>query len=97
MPDEDLQNFTNPTGYWEHKGAFTVELAKGAQLNHVPDTVSFNGNIAIIRHGRIKQSMGAIQMYSYEQPFYWNYDHIRIIRDGNGHPLWVNYNYRTMI
>ena len=26
MPSEDTKTFVNPTGYWEHNGAFSVEL-----------------------------------------------------------------------
>lgn len=91
---KDTQGFTNPTGYWEYQGAFSVELTDAADLSHVPEGVSVAGQTATVARGRIKQVMGGIQLYALEQPFCWGYKFIKAIRDGSGKLLWVNRDYR---
>ncbi len=94
--EDDLSSFVNPDGYWEHQGAFSVELTQRAGRAHVPATVRFEGNIAYVDTGRIKQTVGGIQLYSFEKPFFWPYDRMRVIRNKDGKLLWVNKDYSTM-
>ena len=90
----DTKTFQNPSGYWEHDGAFSVELTKNADKNIIPSGTKIEGDVVIVDHGRIKQTMGGIQLYSLERPFYWGYNLIKAIRDGAGNLLWVNHGYR---
>jgi len=94
--EQDLSTFINPDGYWEYQGPFSVEVTPGAKRDHVPCTVRFEGNIAYIDAGRIKQTIGGIQLYAFETPFYWGNNMIRAIRDKDGRPIWVNRNYSEM-
>ncbi len=90
-------SFQNPTGYWEHQGAYSVELTPEAETNRVPEGVRVNGTVVTVEVGRVKQTMGGIQLYALEKPFYWGYSYIRCIRDGDGKLLWVNNNCRDEI
>lgn len=94
LVNQEIKDFQNPSGYWEHDGAFSVELVPGTNKNIAPSSVEVQGDTVHVRHGRIKQSMGGIQLYSHEEPFYWGYSFIKVIRDGQGNLLWVNYKYR---
>ncbi len=91
---QDIKVFRNPTGYWEYDGAFSVELTPDADKSIVPPSAEIRGDVVHVRHGRIKQTMGGIQLYSEGNPFYWGYPRIKVIRDGSGNLLWVNYNHR---
>lgn len=90
----DIKTFENPTGNWEYNGAFSVELVPGADKSVVPQTAIVDGDIVRVNKGRIKQSIGGIQLYSEGNPFYWGYIWIKVIRNKNDDLLWVNYNYR---
>ena len=90
----NIKSFKNPSGYWEHEGSFSVELTPDADKSKVPLSVSVRGDIVHVHNGRVKQTMGGIQLYSNGSPFYWGYPRVKVIRDGNGNLLWVNYNYR---
>ncbi len=91
---QEIKDFKNPLGCWEHNGAFSVELVPGTDKNNAPRSAEVRGNTVRVRNGRIKQMTGAIQLYSEERPFYWRYSCIKVIRDGCGVLLWVNYDYR---
>lgn len=91
---QEIKDFQNPSGYWEHDGAFSVELVPEADKSIVPSSAEVEGDTVRVRHGRIKQTMGGIQLHSYESLFYWGYPRIKVIRNGQGKLLWVNYNYR---
>lgn len=87
-------NFNNPTGYWEYDGPFSVELVPDTPTDIVPKNgAAVKGNIVAIHHGRIKQTMGGIQLYAYEQPFYWSYSSIKAIRRPDGSLVWLNWNF----
>ena len=86
--------FNNPTGYWEHQGSYSVELVPGAAKSHLPPTARVSGNTVHVQTGRVKQSMGGIQFYSFEQPFSWGYKFIKAIKDGSGNLIWQNHDYR---
>ena len=90
---QDIKTFRNPTGYWEYEGSFSVELTSDADKSIVPSSAEIRDNTVHVRHGRIKQTMGGIQLYSKDSPFYWGYPYIKVIRDGNRNLLWVNYKY----
>ncbi|MCH7641594.1 hypothetical protein IID22_05365 [Patescibacteria group bacterium] len=92
--EHDLNSFQNPTGYWEHHGAFSLELTTDADKIIIPSTADIDGNIVRVHHGRIKQVMGVIQFYSEGSLFYWGYPRIKVIRDGESNLLWVNNNHR---
>ena len=91
---QEIKDFKNPSGNWEHDGTFSVELVSGTDKSIVPPSAEVEGDTVRVRHGRIEQTIGGIQLYSYESPFYWGYPSIKVIRDGQGKLLWVNYNYR---
>lgn len=91
---QDTKTFKNPSGYWEHNGAFSVELVGGADKSIIPSSAQIRGNTVVVQSGRIKQTIGGIQLYSQESPFYWGYPWIKVIRDSEGNLLWVNYNHR---
>jgi hypothetical protein len=91
---QDTKTFQNPSGYWEYDGAFSIELTPDADKSIVPPGAEVQGDIVRVHHGRIKQTMGGIQLYSEGRPFYWGYPRIKAIRDENGNLLWVNYDYR---
>lgn len=93
-PSRDTKTFRNPTGYWEHIGAFSIELTSDADKSIVPQNAEVQGDIVRVSNGRINQTIGGIQLYSGEIPFFWGYGRIKIIRNGNGDLLWVNYDYR---
>lgn len=90
----DTQDFMNPKGYWEHQGAFSVELTDDADKSVAPESVVFDDQTAIIMYGHIKQTVGGIQLYAGDVPFYWGYRFIKAIRDGNRNLLWVNRDHR---
>ncbi|MHB0865462.1 MAG: hypothetical protein ACYC1Y_00960 [Minisyncoccota bacterium] len=92
--NENLHTFVNPKSYWQHQGPFSVELTDDADKSIAPATVKFEGNVAHVEDGYIKQTVGRIQLYASEKPFYWGYAFIKVIRDGNRKPIWVNYHYR---
>lgn len=94
MPAKDTKTFQNPSGYWEYDGVFSVELVKGADKSIVPPSAQIERNKVVVQSGRIKQTMGGIQLYSQESPFFWGYPNIKAIRDGEGNLLWVNNNHR---
>lgn len=91
---EDLKNFQNPVGYWQHSGPFSIELSPEANKSKVPASAKIDGNTVRVQDGHLKQTIGGIQLYSKESPFYWGYTHIQVIRDGSGNLLWVNHNYK---
>jgi hypothetical protein len=93
-PAQDISTFKNPAGYWTHQGAFSVELIPDANKSIVPPSAEVEGDIVRVRAGRIKQSMGGTQLYSAGARFCFGYSYIKVIRDGSGNLLWVNYNYR---
>jgi len=82
--------FTNPPGGPDYQGPYSVELAEGAGVNHLPSSVQIDGLTVKVTHGRLIQTMGGIQFFSREQPFSWGYKYIRCIRDSAGKLLWVN-------
>ena len=86
--------FKNPTGYWEYQGSYSVVLTDYAATDNLPTGASVHGKTVSVSRGRIKQVMGGIQFYAYEQPFFWGYKFIKEVRDGNGNLIWQNYNYR---
>lgn len=90
----DVKAFQNPSGYWKHQGAFSVELTDDALISIVPSSAVVDGNKVIVREGHIQQTIGGIQFYSHEQPFSWGYSKIKEIRDGDENLLWINRNYR---
>ena len=92
-------DFTNPTGNWDYQGKFSVELTPDANKERAPkiSVVSFDGDVVTISVGRIKQTMGGIQLHALEKPFYWVYSHIKCIRKADGSLLWVNHDYRDEI
>lgn len=92
--NQNVKMFQNPSGYWKHQGAFSVELTDDAPISIVPSSVVVDGNKVIVREGRIEQTIGGIQLYSHEQPFHCGYSMIKKIRDGNGKLLWLNNRYR---
>lgn len=94
IQNQDTKTFKNPSPYWEHQGAFSVELTPDADKSIAPATTEIRGDTVHVKQGRIKEVMGGIQLYSLESPFYWGYPRIKAIRDGNGNLLWVNYDYR---
>ncbi len=91
---QEIKDFQNPVEYWEYEGAFSVELVPGTDKKNAPRTAEVRGNIVRVPCGSIKQMSGAIQLYSQGSPFYWGYSCIKVIRDGHGGLLWVNYDYR---
>jgi hypothetical protein len=91
---QDTKTFQNPIGYWEHDGAFSVELTPDADKSIVPSTAEIQGDIVRVRNGRVKQTMGGIQLHSEGNQFYWGYPRIKAIRDGKDNLLWINNNYR---
>lgn len=91
---KSIKTFRNPSGYWSHDGAFSVELTDDADIGIVPSSAQVLGRVVQVENGRIKQSMGGIQLYSREHPFFWGYNKIKVIKDGSGNLLWVNNNYR---
>lgn len=90
----DIENFRNPTGFWSHEGSFSVELIPDADTSIAPPSADVRGNTVHVRNGQVKQTMGGIQLHSQGSPFYWGYPSIKVIRDGEGNLLWVNYYYR---
>ena len=47
---EDIKTFRNPSGYWEHDGAFSVELTHDADKSIVPPSAEVQDNIVSVRH-----------------------------------------------
>lgn len=94
LGNQDIQTFRNPSGYWEYEGAFSVELTHEADKSIVPASAVIKGDTIYFSDGRIKQTIGGIQLYSSDQPFFWGYVFLKVIRDGKGKLIWVNYNYR---
>ena len=97
MPLTDAEKeFQNPTGYWEHDGGFTVELAQGAPVERVlPTSAHWDGVKVHVQNGRVKHTMGGIQLYGLPNlgdPFYFVYDNIICIRKADGTLLWRNDN-----
>lgn len=90
----DTMNHQNPLGYWSYEGAYSVELTDDADKSIAPTSVTFDGQTASIMFGRIKQTMGGIQLYSGDSPFHWGYRFVKAIRDGNHRLIWVNDKYR---
>lgn len=91
---EDVKTFKNPTEDWEHSGSFSIELTDGADTSIVPSGCYVARNFVSVQHGRIKQTAGGIEFYSYEKLFQWSYSCIKIIRNGHSRLLWVNRDYR---
>lgn len=89
-----VKSFRNSTGYWNHKGAFSVELVDGTDTSIVPSSAEIRGNIVFVSKGSVKQTMGGIQLNSAGVDFYWSYSRMKVIRDGKGNLLWVNNNHR---
>ncbi len=90
IASQEIENFENPQGCWEHNGAFSVELVHGADKSVVPFSAKVDGDTIRVRYGIIKQTMGGIQFYSCGSLFYWGYPSVKVIRDGQGKLLWVN-------
>ena len=67
--DENIKSFENPSGYWQHQGAFSVELTKDASMNFVPFSAIIDGQKVIVNEGRIKQVMGAFSCIPMENHF----------------------------
>jgi hypothetical protein len=65
---QDIKTFKNQTGYWEHDGAFSVELTPSADKSIVPPNAEIRVDTVHVRHGRIKQTIGGIQLYSEGSP-----------------------------
>jgi len=87
---QEVKAFTNPSGYWTHQGAFSVELASDADKSIVPSSAEIKDDIVYINDGFIKQTINGIQFYSNRSPFYWAYPYIMVVRDEKGNLLWVN-------
>ena len=90
---QDIKTFKNPSGYWGHRGSFTVELTPDTDKSIVPSGVEILGDIVRVKSGRIQQKMGGIQFYYRGTPFGWGYTKVKVIRDGSGNLLWVNWNF----
>lgn len=94
LEKNDIKAFQNPTGYWEYKGTFSVELVPNADKSIAPHASVIDGDTVTVSNGRVRQSMGGIQLYSNkEEPFFWGYKYVKVIRNEHGGLLWVNYNY----
>ncbi len=92
--NRDTKTFQNPSGHWEYKGPFSVELTKDASTDLINPSAIIEGTKVTVAEGYIKQTMGGIQFCSGNQSFYWGYPKIKEIRDGGGNLIWVNDNYR---
>lgn len=94
LTDAEKQ-FRNPDSYWEHDGSFTVELVPGTSFERVlPNSARWDGINVRVADGRVKQTMGGIQLYgrpNFGDPFYFGYSKIICIRKGDGTLLWRNY------
>lgn len=77
--------------FWEHEGAFSIELSPDAYTYHVPKNgVAITENIVQVQDGKIQQFMGGMQFWVLKIPFAWGYRFIRCIRDAQGNILWEN-------
>lgn len=85
---------TNPTGYWECQGSYSVLLTDDAKTDHLPPGAYLYGRTVRVRYGRIKQVMGGIQFYAKDTPFSWGYKFIKEIRGEGDRLIWQNDNYR---
>lgn len=93
---EEEKTFQNPKGYWSHDGGFTVEIVEGIRAEDVvPASASLEGNQIRVKNGRVKQTIGGIQLYGrphFTDPFCFGYDGMVCIRKDDGTLLWRNYN-----
>lgn len=90
--------FSNPTGKWEHDGAFVVHLTEDAVCDKIADYkgIEFDRTIVTVGKdeafpGRVTQGMGGIQMYAgIDQPLYWGYKYLIRITKLDGTLIWEN-------
>lgn len=86
--------FVNPTGCWEHRGAYTVLLTDDAATDRLPGSVLVHNKTLHVAQGLVAQSIGGIQFYADGQPFFWRYPFVKAIRDKDGNLIWLNNIYR---
>lgn len=84
----------NPTGFWMHKGSYSVLLTDEAGTDLIPRGAELRGRTVHVRNGLVAQSMGGINFYAEGVAFGWDYKGIKEIRDGAGKLIWQNENYR---
>jgi len=84
----------NSTGYWEHRGSYSVLLADKADTSDLPPGAVLSGRTVHVQDGSVDQSsIGGIILYVKGVPFRWGRKGIKEIRDGRGRLLWENDNY----
>lgn len=91
--------FQNPTGYWEYDGGYSVELTEDADTSFLSLTgfVEVVDSVVTVERGRIKQTMGGVQLYAGDSSFHWGYRFIKRIRKADdGSMIWQNSNHENM-
>jgi hypothetical protein len=79
----------------DYIGGFSVILTdKAENFFQRLDGAVFQNNIIEVDSGRVSQSMGGIQLYAKDVPFYLGYTFIKEIRDNNDRIIWPKYNYK---
>lgn len=78
-----------------YQGDYTVELFPDSPTDKAPQDaiIEKKGDkiVVSVKHGRIRQSMGGIDLYSQSgQAFYWGYKFMRRILNAQGAIIWQN-------
>ena len=90
---QDLKKFRNPGGYWEHKGVFSVDLTPDAYKDIVPDGAKIKGNTVHAQDGVVKLEPRGIRLCTRganRGSIWWPFIYVKVVRDGEGKPIWVN-------
>lgn len=91
-PQDDIESFVNPEGYWSYEGTYVVELTETADKEAPGKSVEIDGNIVTVRNGWVGQSMGFLEMSdANKHSLPWSgYENIKLIRKESGDLIWVN-------
>jgi len=79
-----------------YNGDFILELTSKANTNLALEAGAQVFYQEAYVSGRVVQSLGGIQLYNKNSPFYYGYVFLRAIRKSDGTYLWKNYDYENM-
>ncbi len=101
----DTQVFQNPTGFWKHDGAFSIEFINDLDfhIRQLPQPeFKFKDKTVRVDHGGLGQDRNWVQFFAFERndttqiaAEAMRFMHkVKAIRDGEDNLLWVNNNHK---
>lgn len=87
---ENSVSFTNPTGYWEYTGRYSIMLTETADKSVIPTCAVVSRNHVAVKSGVVKQQMAGFKLWAGSTEYFLAFKSIRWIKDYGSNLLWEN-------